>query len=182
MTKHELRNEYFQWMYQLVYHQKYSRKLSYQKLLSHLYDTSFTYLIEMDGNRAEDGVDLRYRFGYERGHNGSAISTYLDNRACSVLEMMIALAARCEENIMINPEVGNRTGTWFWNMIATLGLETMTDSKFNSHYTDVVIQRFLNREYQSTGEGGLFAIKRCQYDLRNVEIWYQMCWYLESIS
>ena len=42
------------------------------------------------------------------------ISAYLDNKTCSVLEMMIALAIRCEEHIMDDPDVGNRTGQWFW--------------------------------------------------------------------
>jgi hypothetical protein len=168
-------------MYQLVCNEKYSRRLSYQKLLRYLHDISFTFTIDKDGNRAEDGTDLRYRFGYERGYDGSTISV-LDDRVCSVLEMMVALSIRCEENIMIDSEIGDRTGQWFWNMIVTLGLGAMTDAKFDSRYTNEVIHRFLNREYKETGEGGLFSIKHCRYDLREVEIWYQMCWYLDSVA
>ena len=109
-------------MYQLVFDGRYSKRLSYRKLLRELHRIEFTYSIPMDGNRAEDGVDLRYRFGYENGYSSSMISVYLDNRMCSVLEMMIALAIRCEEHIMDDPDIGNRTGQWFWNMIVNLGL------------------------------------------------------------
>lgn len=82
--KNELINEYFEWIYQLVC--KDTKGLSYRKLLCKLYDTPFNYTIAMDGNRAEDGVDLRYRFGYECGFANSAVADYLDNKDCSVLE------------------------------------------------------------------------------------------------
>lgn len=180
MTKDELNNAYFEWMYQLVCNERYSRRLSYRKLLYLLHDTEFTYMIPMDGNRAEDGTDLRYRFGYENAYESPMIATYLDNRPCSVLEMMIALAIRCEEHIMDDPDIGNRTGQWFWNMIVNLGLGSMNDAKFNKNYAREIIQKFLNREYGRNGEGSLFTVRHCRADLRSVEIWYQMCWYLDE--
>ena len=122
MTKNELNDAYFNWMYQLVFDGRYSKKLSYQKLLRELHRIEFTYSIPMDGNRAEDGVDLRYRFGYENGYSSSMVSAYLDNRTCSVLE----------------------------------------------------------RKYSRNGDGGLFTVNHSRYDLRSVEIWYQMCWYLDE--
>ncbi len=109
------------------------------------------------------------------------ISKYLDCRPCSVLEMMIALAIRLEEHIMDDPEVGNRTGQWFWNMIVNLGLGSMNDSRFNKLYVQNIIHKFLEREYQPNGKGGLFTIEDCRYDLREIEIWYQACWYLDNI-
>ena len=181
MMKNELNKEYFEWMYQLVYNEKYPKSLSYRKLLTHLHDMEFTYIIEMDGNRAEDGIDLRYRFGYERQYDSPMIATYLDDRPCSVLEMLTALAIRCEEHIMDDPDIGNRTGQWFWNMISNLGLSYLNDARFDSGYLNRVIARFLNREYKRNGEGGLFTVKNCKHDLRTVEIWYQMCWYLDDI-
>ena len=89
MTKNELNDAYFNWMCQLVFDGRYSKKLSYRRLLKVLHKIEFTYSIPMDGNRAEDGIDLRYRFGYENGCSSSMISAYLDNKTCSVLEMMI---------------------------------------------------------------------------------------------
>ena len=57
----------------------------------------------------------------------------------------------------------------------------MSDDMFDKKYATYVINRFLNREYESNGKGGLFTINNCDEDLRNVEIWYQLCWYLDSI-
>ena len=56
MTEIELNNEYFEWMCQLVCNERYSRRLSYQKLLRHLHNIDFQYMLPMDGNRAEDGI------------------------------------------------------------------------------------------------------------------------------
>lgn len=181
MTRHELNNEYFEWMCDLVYDSKYSKRFSYRKLLRHLHEIEFVYIIGQDGNRYEDGVDLRYRFGYERNLEGAVIATYLDDKPCSVLEMLIALSLRCEEHIMDNPDIGNRTGQWFWDMIVNLGLESMTDSRFDVDYVDKIIDRFLNRKYNRDGEGGLVKIPNCRYDMRSAEIWYQMMWYLDEV-
>lgn len=176
-----LNNEYFDWMHNLVCNDRRSRRLSYRKLLSYLHDKDFTYIIELDGNRAEDGMELRYRFGDERGYREPQIAYYLDNRPCSILEMMVALAIRCEEHIMDDPDIGDRTGQWFWDMISNLGLMYMDDTNFDEQYTDEIIDRLLNREYESDGEGGLFTVRNRREDLRTVEIWYQMCWYLNDI-
>lgn len=180
MTRDKLNNAYFEWMYRIVCNEQCSKRLSYRKLLYLLHDMEFTYTIPMDGNRAEDGTDLRYRFGYENEYEGSMIATYLDDRPCSVLEMMVALAIRCEEHIMDDPDIGNRTGQWFWNMIYNLGLGSMSDTNFDRSQVEKIIHKFLNHEYKRNGEGGLFTVKHYQKDLRLVEIWYQMCWYLDE--
>lgn len=181
MTRNELIDEYFDWMYRLVCDKQYTRNKSYTKLLSYLYDTNFFYLIDRDGNRADDGIQLRYRFGYESGYDDRVIASYLDDRDCSVLEMMVALAMRCEEHIMGDPDMGDRMGQWFWSMIDNLGLMEMDNKRFNEAYAEVVIDIFLNREYKPNGEGGLFTVEDRNRDLRSVEIWYQMMWYLDSI-
>lgn len=175
MNKNEIINEYFEWMCGLIYD---NRVISHRKLLMQLHDTEFIYSIARDGNRAEDGIDLRYRFGLER--NYPDISEYLDT-SCSVLEMMLGLAVRCEEHIMDDPDIGDRTSQWFWEMIDNLGLKHMTDSRYDRNYVNKKITTFLNREYEANGKGGLFVIEKCDLDLRDVEIWYQMCWYLNTV-
>lgn len=181
MTRKELNNLYFEWMYQLVDGKGYSEGRSYRKLFKHLHKTEFTFSIPMDSNRAEDGVDLRYRFAYEKSYDSRIIATYLDDRPCSILEMMVALSLRCEEHIMDDPDIGNRTGQWFWAMIRNLGLDSMDDSNFDAAYVDDIIDRFLEREYSPNGDGGLFTVKNRSYDLREIEIWYQMCWYMDNM-
>lgn len=181
MTKNKLENEYFEWVCELINADPYHPKCHYRKLLTCLHKTEFIFTLEMDGNRSADGIDLRYRFGYEHDHERSMIDTYLSARACSVLEMMVALAMRCEEHIMDDPDEGDRTGQWFWGMIKNLGLDGMNDLLFNKRHVDNSLSIFLNRGFKRNGEGGLFTVNNCKEDLRNCEIWYQMCWYLDRI-
>lgn len=181
MNRDILKNEYFDWMYDLVCYRKYCGRLSYRKLLAYLNNRDFIYILDMDGNRAEDGIDLRYRFAYEHNYDYPMVTTYLDDRPCSVLEMTVALAIRCEDSIMADSDIGNRTSLWFWNMIKSLGLDHMSDANFDKDAADEIIDRFLDREYEPNGKGGLFTIEHCKYDLRSVDIWYQMMFYLDEI-
>lgn len=181
MTRHELKNEYFEWMCSLVCDNKYIGRQSYKRLLNSLHCTEFTYTIGMDGNRAEDGIDLRYRFGYEYRIDNSKIAAFLDDCPCSVLEMLIALSLRCEEHIMDNPESDSGIGQWFWEMIKNLGLYSMNDSHFDTEYVNEVTICFLDRKYKRNGEGGLFTVKKHRNDMRTTDIWYQMMWYLDEV-
>lgn len=175
-----LTDEYFDWMCSLVVSKRYST-VSYDKLLHYLYNTEFLPIFPHDENRAGDGIDLRYSFADETGHSGAEVAAYLDIRGCSMLEMMVALARRCEVHIMDDSTYGDRTGEWFWNMIVSLGLGHMDDNNFDERYTQNVVDIFMSRNYSPDGEGGLFTIKGCDRDLRTVEIWYQLCWYLNTL-
>ena len=180
MTRNALKNEYFDWMCSLVEKPRSSR--NYDILLNHLHGVDFDYILPLDGDRAEHGIELRYRFGRERGYHDAMIASYLDDRPCSILEMMVALAVRCEERIMWDPDIGDRTNLWFWDMIKSLGLTSMDDENYDMEYVEDVIFKFLNRTYKPNGKGGLFTVKNAGCDLRNVEIWYQMCRYLNNIT
>ena len=181
MKQNELKNLYFEWIYQLISTGGAAKRYSYRKLLKRLHETEFTFTNMMDTNREEDGENLRYRFAYEKSYDHRMIADMIDTRPCSVLEMMAALALRCEENIMDDPETGSRIGEWFYGMIFSLGLSSMYDANFDREKVDGIVQRFLNRDYEPNGRGGLFTIENCKEDLRNVEIWCQMCWYLNDI-
>ena len=82
---------------------------------------------------------------------------------------------------MDDPDIGNRTGQWFWNMIANLGLDSMNDKKFDKGHAEAIVHNFLNREYKRNGEGGLFMVHHDRIDMRPVEIWYQAMWYLDEV-
>lgn len=176
--RNRIKDEYFEWLFNLICGKRFSKSISYRKLLTYLHSIEFTYSIPNDANRAEDGIDLRYRYSVECGSKEDV--GYLDG-PCSILEMMIALAIRCEESIMDDPDIGDRTGQWFWGMVTNLGLGYMTDDRFDRAAAVDIVYTFLNREYEPDGKGGLFRIRQCPYDLREIEIWYQLCWYLDSI-
>lgn len=172
-------NGYFEWLFDRVTGGSFNGAVSFRKLLYRLHDIPFRYIIQQDENRAKDGIDLRYRFVWENGYPYN-VERELDG-PCSVLEMMAALAIRCEENIMDDPLIGDRTSQWFRNMIVNLGLGSMTDDRFDRNYVDMVINRFLDRQYDEDGQGGLFTVRHCDCDLRDVEIIYQLYWYLDEL-
>lgn len=179
MHENNVTIDYFDWMYNLVCRNRYSKNISFKKVFSYLNDTKFTYSIRMDLNRAKDGTELRRRYA-----NEFKIANIYDRICgpCSVLEMMIALAIRCEETIMDDENFGDRTDQWFWDMMKNLGLGHMDDDEFDEEYVSDVITRFLNRDYEPNGRGGLFFVRNCDIDLRDVEIWIQMLWYLDNIT
>ena len=180
LSKNEIANAYFEWMYNTATKGMFSKSISFRKLLMRLHSIEFKYSIPKDGGRAEDGIDLRYRFLYEYAGEENA-EDYIDG-PCSVLEMILALAIRCEETIMDNPKLGDRTKQWFWGMITNLGLGSMEDTRFDRDFVDKTIDNFLHHRYERNGKGGLFTVNNKKDDLRKVEIWCQLCWYLNTIS
>ena len=178
MFQDQIINDYFEWLWNFTKCRGHSQN---RKIITLLHNIEFRYSIPMDANREEDGIDLRYRFITEVGipKNYQEVYGYLDG-PCSVLEMMIALAIRCEESIMDDPDIGDRTSEWFWLMMKNLGLDYMNDRKFDRDIAEEKISIFLDRKYKRNGEGGLFVVNG-RRDLRKVEIWYQMCWYLDTI-
>lgn len=152
----------------------------YDRLLSYLFSVDYQYVIHRDINRAYDGLGLRIRFGNECG-NPSFDDMLLD-KPCSVLEMMVALAIRMEEDLMNSFLYGDRVGQWFWNMLKSLGLNTMTNREFDRDRVDYILETFMSQNYMPDGKGGLFWIRDCDCDMRELEIWVQMCRYVESIT
>ena len=161
---------YFKWIIKKIANTSTQRR--YSTLLWKLFETQFVYTIPLDENRMLDGLELRSMY------HDDTTRTFYSNKPCSVLEMMIALARRAEIHIMDNPEYGDRTDIWFWEMIDSLGLSNQTNDHYNDIYTQEVVRRFLERKYAASGKGGLFTIPDCKVDLRNVEIWWQMNWYM----
>lgn len=181
MYKDEIDNEYFSWLYNIVAGRRFAKGISYTKVLSQLHDTDFRWAIPKDKNRAGDGTELRRRYSMEMGFDPDYFDDYLDG-PCSIFEMMVALAIRCEETIMDDPSKGDRTSQWFWEMLTSLGLGSMDNSRYDPEYVDDVTERFLSRDYEPNGRGGLFTIRNCKFDLRETEIWIQLLWYLDTIT
>lgn len=167
-------NLYFNWIYGKVSDMRYDK---YSKLMSKLFSAEFFYILDEDENRYEDGVNLRRRFEIETGESAEDLDF-----PCSILEMMVALSMKLEEQFMYDNAKGCRIGQWFWEMITNLGLENMTNDQYNDRRVSVILERFLNRKYNKNGKGGLFVIRTKNVDVREYEIWYQACWYLDEVN
>lgn len=171
-------HDYFEWLCSCVCNGR--QRIEYNKMLNNLFETQFTYIIEMDANRASDGIDLRYQFGRDRNEKDSIIAAKLDIYPCNVLEVLVALSFRIE-NVMENPETGNRVGFWFWMMIKNLSLDKMTDDLYDEARVNTALYIFMNRLYERNGSGGgLVVLEHPRLDMRFVEIWDQINWYLSE--
>lgn len=156
---------------------------SYQQLMQYLYSREFIPIYPNDGNRAQDGVDMRFRFvEMQKGlkYTYHDVYNYMPDR-CNMLEMMAALAQRCEDHIMGDPDIGDRSGVWFYNMIVNMHLSDMTDDNFDVLTVERAITRVIEHSYARNGDGGLFSVKNPNIDMRTAEIWYQMNWYLGEL-
>lgn len=178
MTKEDFTNRYFKWLY----FKAFGNDRNYKRLFNAINDTIFnnTYLHPYDRNRIGDGVSLRYHFCAENGLPYSVADEYFDPDHCSVLEMMLALAEKAEDMFISNPDYSVQK--IFFDMLTSLGISSMVDWSFNDTFVRKRIEKFLRKEYLPNGSGGLFTIPNAPEDLRNVELWYQMCWYTNTIN
>ena len=149
---------------------------NYSRLLDKLDQREFTYSIPHDENRAIDGLLMRGKYEFFL----DCKSGRCDEIPCTILEMMVALAVRCENTMMSNSDYGDRTCEWFHYMLKSLGVLPYTNKFYSDRKVDDIITRFLNHEYSPDGNGGLFEIENPPKDLRETEIWYQMSWYLNQ--
>ena len=164
---------YFDWLVFLVC-QDDREMTSYQKLFKALFETEFVPIIEHDENRADDGLNLRRTFEDEVGGECDIFGP------CSVLEMLVALALRCENDIMYDPDEGDRTGVWFWEMIDNLNLSRMDNCRFDKNEFNRIMKRLNTRTYDADGFGGPFYIAGFRGDMREIELWYQLSYYLSD--
>lgn len=169
---------YYRWITSIVCQNEYaSNEHQYQALLRHLYEKEFRWSILYDQNRARDGKDLRFQFSdlanleWEIGMDDP----------CSVLEMMVGLAIRCEQSIMTDSSIGDRTSMWFWDMIESLGLDSYTDADYDKERADAILDKFMDRRFSKNGKGSLFTFRDSKKDARSIEIWRQMCLYLDEL-
>lgn len=148
---------------------------NYIYLCDQMLDTRFIFFVGNDCNRAEDGLSLRVEFEHECG-----IIEDIDDE-CTVLEMFVKLAMRCDEDVMYDPEYGNRTEKWFWEMISGLGLTKFDNRHYIFDEVAAVLDDFNNRHYGKYGGAGCaFDVKKPLHDMNTTEIWYQMMWWLNE--
>lgn len=184
MEREELKEKYFNWLFRTVY--KYDSgdledNFSFVKLAMELFDIQFQVSYPMDENRISDGIYLRYEFGIDKGYDDRIITCCLDDVPCSVFEVMVGLAKRCESQIMSDSEYGDRTSQWYNEMVVSLGLGGMYNMNFDVKRVHEVCNKMMNHEYEPNGKGGLFTVRHPDRDMRNLELWAQMCDHLNEL-
>lgn len=169
MPDAQITNEYFNWLVGMIAFDS-PEYFSYNKLMNYLFQESFSWSVHRDANRAQDGTDLRDLFSYETG-----IIDWCDalGGPCNILEMLVGLAHRIDNEVMYDYELGDRTNIWFWEMMNNLGLEYYDDNHFRPDAVKKILDIWIYRQFDSNGVGGLFPLNYSQKDQRLLEIWLQ---------
>jgi hypothetical protein len=150
---------YFNWLCEQIDGPREVKQ--YTTLLFKLYKTSFIALVPNDENRISDALDY--------------VNYMIDIRRVSLLEVLIALAKRCEE--MLDTRSYKM---WFWEMLQNCELHHHENSFYYDSQVQRIINRIINRSYRPDGLGGLFPLKNPLKDQRKVELWYQMAEYINE--
>lgn len=153
----------------------------YSSLVYYLAEQEFVWLHPRDENRAIDGLDLRDDFSYETG-------LYLDGSSglgpkCSVFEMLAALAIRIENQIMRDPDRGNRSGKWFEEILDNLGFLNCKNRSWNRRCEEIIdenLRIFMYRKYRNNKQILIFPLQKCRKSMKNEEIWKQCMTYLNE--
>lgn len=180
MEKTRFTDLYFDWLTDRVCTEK--QKDQYSKLLHTLHSVEFFYILEADANRAADGIDLRQDFADEHGMGIEERRRRIYG-PCTVLEMLVALALRCDFAVLDGEmgDVEDEAREVFWIMMENLGFTRLKNAHFSRSEVVEALDVLMRREYGARGQnGGLFEVQNPRQDMRNVEIWYQMCWYFSE--
>ena len=163
-------NTYIHWVLKdkLGLNEKERRENTYIVLT--LTNVEFVWRHPMDENRALDGLELRDDFEYETGE-------YLDKSSglppnCSMFEMLAALAIRCENQLMRNSLLGDRTSKWFFEFLDNLGI--LDCGERDGDRIVEACEEFMN------GKREMFPLKQKGIKQKNEQIWKQLMAYLNE--
>lgn len=161
---------YLQRLIEPVNHHDYYSFEEYSRAIFFLFLVPFTPKYSDDVNRLVDAQDYRGHLGYSD-----------KNKPISLLEVMVALAVRVEQSIMLDGRKGDRTPEWFWNMFSSLGFTKLSNDSFDENEAQSIIRKFNNNKYKRDGSGGLFTIKT-QEDMTKKTIWQQCMMWLNQYN
>lgn len=155
-------DEYFEWLINRV---GFSRR-GYDQLLYFLYTVPFRYVLDRDRYRADDAFSLADEFGIDRGY-------------VSVLEVLIALAIRIDDELIGDPS-DPKPNKIFWEMCCNLHLDEYNNKKFNVQKVQNILLKWMERDFNSDGYGSIFPLDDPRQDQRKLEIWSQLQEYLSE--
>lgn len=164
---------YFEWLCEQVGTHNDNPSRTYWTALRQLFTKEFVWIVPNDDNRIEDGRDLRHEFADSlRIRN---VDPEWMQLGCSVLELLVSLSRR------LSFEAEGEPRDWFWHMFRNLGVDNYPDGRsYNEDAINDILERFIWRTYESSGQGGIFPLRDPPSDQRGVEIWYQLNYYIQE--
>lgn len=152
--------------------------LNYLLLLQTLHKRDYIWSVQMNTNRVQDAFQMRNFYALSNGIFPPVDSTG-EYPAASVLEVLLALSYRCEEDIMGEPGK-DHPARWFWMMMQNLDLMKNDDEHFDHIYVDQRLTDWLEGRYKRNGQGSPFPLMNPKGDQRKKELWQQMLEWLNE--
>lgn len=178
MTSHSA--QYWQWLSSIIGQNDKSIQ-THSYVLGLLYSELFCAFCEDDHSRMQDALDLRESFCRDNPNERLYFPTFSANMGpVNVLEVLIALCIRVENDIACDPRCEPNPGKWFWIMIENLGLLDYSDDRYDDEIAQEIVGQFLERHYMPDGRGGIFIFKNPAVDARELSLWEQLCTYINE--
>lgn len=165
----KIEREYFKWLTSQI-EIPVGNPHTYNDLFSRMHEIEFVWHVPNDGNRVQDGLDLRVQFLNGNRHDF--------NMGATILEVLLGLSNRLAFNAGGTPE------NWAWTLIENLQLDQAYDpfNKEEADRVDEILEALIWRTYQPDGQGGFFPLASlAPPDQTKVEIWDQMSRYINEI-
>ena len=154
-----------------------------EHILTYLNAIPFRWLLDLDENRAIDGLELRNDILESDSEITESLLAFRESPA-TILEVLIGLAHRMDDALTTWGD-SSKVDIWFWEMVRNLGLTKFTDDymvvspEIIGEVNDI-LDGWMDRTYDFDGRGGLFPLMNPETDQRFVEIWYQMSYYIHE--
>lgn len=171
----ELWDDYLQY---LLWRCNLQKKTEYSRLFEILHHINFDYIIERDENREEDGIYLREDYKIPNDFYSDLHEPFYCQK-CSVLEMLIALAIRVDDEFIGDPSESHPE-IFFMEMIKNLGLINFKKNHYKDDEVLFIIYQWMHRKFSCYGRGSPFPVKYDIRDQRKLEIWDQMISYINE--
>ncbi len=167
---------YFLWLCDLI-HADMDR---YSELCYTLHNIDFIWALELDEDRAEDGLSLRRKY-YEQ--DSSEDWVMLLEKPCSVLEALIGIARRT--NYILEDDTStDMSFMYFWEFVKNLGLKRYSNirllDRFGRTVSDalydiqIICDRWMSRNFEPDGSNSPFPLRNPSRDQRFQTINSQM--------
>jgi hypothetical protein len=164
-----INHEYFEWLTSQIEIPRRNTN-TYHDLFVRMFETEFVWTVPHDGNRVQDGLDLRYEF-----LNGAH---HVFEQGASILEVLIALSRR------VAFTAGGLAPIWAWQLIENLRLQKASDplTGAKAERVEEALYALVWRTYDFDGQGGFFPLNQPIENQTKKEIWYQMQAYVNEIQ
>lgn len=178
--------EYSKWLTKQIGDSTYKNK-SYSILFKILFNIYFTPILELDKNRTSDIVSL-LREPYINTINRKQLFTDKDvnsflSETPRFLELIISLGMRIDSDFLREINGVDNSRIYFWMILKNLELLQYDDDSFKEENVLKIIDiltKVNTRTYTFNGKGGLFPLEYTEIDQRNVQIWDQMCTFVNQ--